>query len=169
MAVLVVLYLYTSGKTTKNQLKNGKLTTIGNDVRKAEAMTGSKAAKHTKKYPNPVLGTAHVLVASLKYMGMPKSLMGAIDFPRKIGAMGEIESSLAVGFMVLPGKIYLMYTGLPAYSDTGYSDTPVTVTVLAFPNPFINITVPTPNTVTVSGEVCTGLMRRLPGLGTNFD
>ena len=50
----------------------------------------------------PVLGSAHVLVASLKCRGIPKSLTGAIHFPRKIGAMGEIESSSAVELIFLP-------------------------------------------------------------------
>ena len=29
-------------------------------------------------------------------------------------------------------------TDIPAYSDTGYSDTPLTVTLLAIPKPFYN-------------------------------
>ena len=30
------------------------------------------------------------------------------------------------------------YTDLPAYSDTGYSDTPLIVTLLAIPKSFVN-------------------------------
>ena len=55
----------------------------------------------------PVLGSAHVLVASLKCRGIPKSLTGAIHFPRKIGAMGEIESSSADEFIFLPQKKWI--------------------------------------------------------------
>ena len=49
-------------------------------------------------------------------------------------------------------------TGFPAYSETGYSDTPVTVTVLAFVNKIHLVTVtllPCPENVTVSGDVFT--------------
>ena len=89
-----------SGRTTKYQLKIGKSASIGYDALNTPAIRGSRPPRHTVKYTHPFLGSANVLVASSKCRGIPKVLTGVIHLPRRMGAKGEMESSV-VGFIFL--------------------------------------------------------------------
>ena len=76
--------------------------------------------------------------------------------------------------LLTTGVQVMAYTDFPAYSDTVYNDTPLTVTLLAFPkwlvyylttycysDNLVTVTLfPCPESVTVSWEDCTVVQRR---------
>ena len=53
--------------------------------------------------------------------------------PRLLVEVGQVELQVGAGVSLAQGDLKVI-TDFPAYSDTVYSDTPLTVTLLACPN-----------------------------------